>query len=267
MTNFPYFIASAEAEQDPLTVEARKLLYRASVNKKYGSNAAAIRDYAAGLALWRQVLTKYPNFHRPERSDSTEEETYEHELELIKLLRGDGQVLARAQAAAFAAGSLFPAISELAQQDYEQVIAEQDAGYRVIALDPDVQKAIQTEARQRAEALAPAAHHASLALAGVIGGDAPGMADAMVSSLTKMLASGDYARQIMAEKFDWMREFIREPLKSATGKYLPTEADYWVRPTSRETVKLRQNQSRPAMPQQPPTTPDSADPPSSETGA
>jgi hypothetical protein len=252
MTNFPFFIASSEAEQDPLTVDARKLLYRAAMNKKYGSNAAAIRDYVAGLSLWRQALTKYPNFHRPERSESTEEETWEYEVELVKLLRGDGQVLARAGKAAAAAGALFPALTDLARQDYEQAVAEQDAGYRVIALDPEVQKAVRAEARKRAEKLAFGGHHAAIALVGVAAADSPGMADALTAGLDKAAAGGDLAREVMAEKFDWMREFVREPLKGAKGNYLPTEADYWVRPTSRDTVKLRQSQSRPSAAQQQP---------------
>ena len=265
MTNFPFFIASSEAEQDQLTVDARKLLFRAAVNKKYGSNAAAIRDYVAGLALWRQALVKFPKFHRPERSESTEEETFEYEVELVKLLRGDGQVLARAGAAAAAAGALFPALTDLTRQDYEQAVAEQDAGYRVIALDPEVQKAVRVEARKRAEKMAPAAHHAAEALAAVAAGDAPGMADSLVVGLEKSAAGGDLAREVMAEKFDWMREFVREPLKSVNNKYLPTEADYWVRPNSRDIVKLRQNQKRPAQ-EQPQSQPASDDKPAGQTG-
>lgn len=88
-TNFPYFLASAETEQLPMTVGAREALWEAEQARKLGEPLKAIRLYRDGLERWKQVLIARPRFHRlppPDRSDRVEEDTYEFELAYERLL-------------------------------------------------------------------------------------------------------------------------------------------------------------------------------------
>jgi hypothetical protein len=108
-TNFPFFLASAQAESrvvinkdgksEPRTVEARKLLWQADQARKNGNKQEAIRLYKAGLLKWRDVLAENPEFHRPSRgSDKTEEDTFEYELAYLRLLvQEDQRVRTRAE--------------------------------------------------------------------------------------------------------------------------------------------------------------------------
>jgi hypothetical protein len=85
VSNFPFFLSSSEAEAQPETVAARKILWQAEQARKLGrSNAAQL--YEDGLKKWKAVLVKNPNFHRPERSTHTEEETFTHDLAYLRLL-------------------------------------------------------------------------------------------------------------------------------------------------------------------------------------
>ncbi len=87
VTNFPFFLASAEAERRPETVAARKTLWEAEQARKAGDKARAVRLYADGLTQWRdKVLVANPEFHRLEH---TEEETVEAEIEFLRLLAQD----------------------------------------------------------------------------------------------------------------------------------------------------------------------------------
>jgi hypothetical protein len=98
VTNFPYFLAQAEAEAKPATVEARKILWKADqARKSVAGKLQAIRLYKEGLAMWKQVLEANPDFHRPQTSDRTEEETYEYEMEYLRLAGDDPAVRAKAQ--------------------------------------------------------------------------------------------------------------------------------------------------------------------------
>ncbi|MDB5309111.1 MAG: hypothetical protein JWO38_3313 [Gemmataceae bacterium] len=91
VTNFPYYLASAEAELKTETVQARKTLWRADQARRVGNKLEAIKLYEQGLKEWKQVLLRNPNFHRPERFDRVEEETFEYELEYIRLIAQDYQ--------------------------------------------------------------------------------------------------------------------------------------------------------------------------------
>jgi hypothetical protein len=121
LTNFPYFLASAEAEARviggvPATVLARKTLWKAEQARKQGENPLAIRLYKDGLEQWKRVLTENPNFHRlppPDHSDRVEEETAEYELTYLQLIeRADERVTARANQFAHAAHAVVPFLTE-----------------------------------------------------------------------------------------------------------------------------------------------------------
>lgn len=86
VTNFPFYLASAEAEAKPATVEARKTLWLADQARRVGNRVEALQLYADGLEKWKRVLVTNPAFHRNEQFSKTEEDTYEYELEYIRLL-------------------------------------------------------------------------------------------------------------------------------------------------------------------------------------
>jgi hypothetical protein len=86
VTNFPYYFASAKAEADPRTVQARKTLWKADQARRVADRNKALELYTDGLEQWKRVLLNHPDFHRPDISTRTEEETYEYELEYIRLL-------------------------------------------------------------------------------------------------------------------------------------------------------------------------------------
>lgn len=89
VTNFPYYLASAQAEARPETIRARKMLFEADQSRRAGNRLEAIRLYKDGLEQWKAVLLANPAYHRPERFDKAEEETYEYELEYLRLLAQD----------------------------------------------------------------------------------------------------------------------------------------------------------------------------------
>jgi hypothetical protein len=89
VTNFPFFLATTQVEAKPETVEARKVLWQAEQARKLSRNKQAIDLYKDGLKKWKAVLAKYPEFHRMERSERIEEETFTYELNYIRLLMLD----------------------------------------------------------------------------------------------------------------------------------------------------------------------------------
>lgn len=91
VTNFAYFLASSQAEAQRETVNARKLLWQAEQARKLGRTFKAIELYEKGLKEWKGVLARNPDFHRPDRSDRTEEETAEYEMAYVRLLVQDDQ--------------------------------------------------------------------------------------------------------------------------------------------------------------------------------
>jgi hypothetical protein len=109
VTNFPYFLASSKAEARKETVIARKTLWHAEQARKLGDTPQAIRLYHDGLEMWKKVLLENSRFHRPESSDSTEEQTYGYELAYIRLLvQDDAGIRAEASRVANAAAAVIP---------------------------------------------------------------------------------------------------------------------------------------------------------------
>jgi hypothetical protein len=94
VTNFPSFLATAHAEERPATVQARKTLWQAEqarrLANKFGPRGA-IALYREGLEQWKKVLIADKEFHRPERSERTDEETYTYELAYLRLLVQDDE--------------------------------------------------------------------------------------------------------------------------------------------------------------------------------
>lgn len=91
VTNFPFFLASSAAEAQPGTVKARKTLWKAEQARKYANKPLATQLYIEGLDLWKKVLRGNRAFHRPERSERTDEQTYEYELAYLRMLVQDDQ--------------------------------------------------------------------------------------------------------------------------------------------------------------------------------
>jgi hypothetical protein len=118
VTNFPFFLHSSQAEARPETVQARKTLWQAEQARKAGNKLRAITLYEDGLKRWRQVLLDNPNFHRPEDShgDRTEEETFEYELEYLRLIiQDDPRVRQRAREVGSAARAVVPFLPDPAE--------------------------------------------------------------------------------------------------------------------------------------------------------
>ncbi len=109
VTNFAYFVAASQAEAQARTVIARKTLWKADQARKVGKPDEAIRFYKDGLDQWKQVLIANKDFHRPERSDRTEEETFEYEFAYMRLLvQEDSRVRERANEMFLAWRGLIP---------------------------------------------------------------------------------------------------------------------------------------------------------------
>jgi hypothetical protein len=89
VTNFAFYLASAQAEAQPATVQARKILWQADQARRAGNRLEAIRLYQDGLEKWRGVLVANPAFHRSERFEKIEEETFEYELDYLRLVAQD----------------------------------------------------------------------------------------------------------------------------------------------------------------------------------
>ena len=91
VTNYPFFVASSAAEAQAATVRARKTLWQAEQARKLGKKPLATRLYLDGLEQWKKVLAGNKEFHRPERSDRIDEQTYEYELAYLRLLVQDDE--------------------------------------------------------------------------------------------------------------------------------------------------------------------------------
>jgi hypothetical protein len=138
VTNFDFFLVTAEAEQQPQTVAARKTLWQAEQNRKQGRYQPAIRDYEQGLRMWRDVLEANPDFHRPERTQKTEEDTYTFELAYLRLIiQENARVRAKAAALSAHVDDAFrllpfpfshasPMALPVAQEEAKWVVAESD---------------------------------------------------------------------------------------------------------------------------------------------
>ena len=266
MSNFPYFLASSEAEQDALTVAAHRVLFQAEDEKKNAENSAAIRHYVEGLALWREVLVKFPQFHRPERSTQTEEDTYENELDLSNLLREDGDVRKRAlQASASIASAVIGFASQAPRgaivQPFDDVLAdtaEDEAQARVAAYDPRVKEAGRKLAREIAKKRANDVHYGQLALASVAAGDSPGQWAAMEAGIERSEQAAAERRVLETPELDWLKRYMAKPFRDANGNYAPTEFDFWLRPSARDTVRSRLGLTRTTEPAASPAPADPA---------
>jgi hypothetical protein len=233
ITNFDYFLTSTEAERDDLTVAARRTLWEADNARQSAENARAVRLYTQGLAQWREVLRKFKRFHRPERSDTTEEYTYEIELALISLLKEDGAVRARADRVAEAYRGLIPALPDLpdGRADVLQAVAEDEAGTRVAAeaMGSTFLTLGTLSAERRAVQRANLVADTAAALGGPLGTDP---------------VRPTLLRGLIDTEFAWMKDRKAEPKFDGAVQ----DEDYWVRPYLRESVKLRLGLIRRAAP-------------------
>ena len=240
ITQFDYFLASAKAEGETVTVQAREALYAAGQARERGRNARAVELYREGLAKWRQALAEFPSFHRPGGINGgqtlTEEATYEYELALEQLLKTTPEVAARARelatrpgSAAIAGGLLGAAAGAApeAEGDFLQAVAAREAGLEIA-----VEAVLSDEPLLKPQA-----------------GDPRDAARQKVEARFRELSAGqrtpkarrDIARQVVLADYAWMTEFKADPKRNPG----PTDpADYWVTPGIREMVRQKQNLTR-----------------------
>ncbi len=142
VTNFPFFLASAKAEEREATAEARKILWKAEQARKRGDKfntpdggPGAIALYKEGLERWKQVLAADEKFHRPENATHTEEQTYTHELAYLRLLvQDDPDVREKAAVASRQAAvpfQLFPIAAPGIQKVMEQRDVQEEFKWHV----------------------------------------------------------------------------------------------------------------------------------------
>ena len=227
-TNFRYFLESAAAERSEITVEARKLLYAADAARTAGRSNLAIERYRTALAKWRQVLVTFKDFHRPQGSDTNEENTYEYELNLIGLLKEDGAVRERARKTTEIAGAVFGPLATRIQDDVLQAVAEDEAALIVAA---------ETILRINPTLNLPADDPGAMALAEI--NRILEASGAMGGIFTVPAATQDaVVRGVINQKFPWMKEFKYEPkVRDDFGRF--EQNAYWVRPSLRDAIKQR----------------------------
>lgn len=139
VTNVEWFLASSEAEKDPLMIEARKLLMDAKQAANVSNKPEAMAKYAQGINRFRQVLRKYTSYHR-NGSQRAEEELHEMQLQLIYLLELDPQLDSEARKMGLAARAVLPASDEdTLRQELGRNLASRQAGILVTSLDERVQ--------------------------------------------------------------------------------------------------------------------------------
>lgn len=229
MTNFAFFLDSSLAEKDELTVRARKLLSDADQARQAAENSRAVRLYTEGLARWREVLAKYPRFHRTS-GDTVEEQTYEFELALITLLKEEGAVRARADRAADALRALVPAGADLetSRADLLQAFAEDEAYTRIVA--EQVASVFPGMAPDSAEQRAVRRIDQTVTAAAALVGPA-----AFAPAGRRPVARG-----LIDTEFGWMKEASKEPaFVGPQAELTASPEDYWVRPQVRQAVRSR----------------------------
>ena len=179
-----------------------------------------------GMNDWRQVLVEFENFHHTDRSDRTEEETYEllmkmADLAAKELERPDGKKkLEVAYARATAAfGGLYPAAGKV---DLDRAYAEDEVNARISALDRRVQERVE-EILGSIKAFSPLAFAADDATRG-------------------KPARSALARQIVEREFAWLKMFSK--------KDSPDKA--WVRSGTASQVRSRLGLSRQLPPENDP---------------
>ncbi len=263
LTNFPYFLESTRAEMDPVTVDARKRLWEAEQAVQSADNIRAARLYVQALARWREVLRKFPQFHRPGRSDTTEEQTYEYEVALFKLLAEDAGVRARAERTAAASRALYPAIPEMARaltgaqggetrvDDIRQAVAEDEALTRVATEAVlNIFPRMANPSEQEREVVRRVEERAAKAV-----GELAGLAGGPAATADPAGFKPAAARALIDTDFSWMTEFKEPPqFRDQYGYY--ERSAYWVSPEVRSTVRTRLGLvRRPVAPEEQPPTP------------
>ncbi len=139
VTNVEFFLASSEAERDPMMIEARKFLMEAKEADGAGNKIRAKKAYAEGINQYRQALRKFAGYHRT-RSDKAEEDLYEMQSQLTRILELDPEVDSLARKQGLAARGVIPASDEdTLRQVIGQKLANRVAGIMVTSLDPRVQ--------------------------------------------------------------------------------------------------------------------------------
>ena len=240
LINFGYFLATAKAEGEAVTVQARKALYAADAAKATGDNVRAADEYRAALAKWRQVLARFPEYHRPPggASQTNEENTYEYEMSYVGLLKEDGRVQARVQATADASAAVLGPLGQSVKADLVQAVAEDEAGLMVAAeavvSDDPLVRPPPGDPRDAAR------QEVDKAMAGKPAAD------------RTPAARRDEARRVIAAKYPWMKTLKAPP--PPTGE--PPADLYWVTPDIREIVRQRAGLVRKAPPAAPEVAPD-----------
>ena len=214
VTNFDYFHRASEAESDSLTVDARKRFGDAALQDSQGDYDRALSLNVLGMNAWRQVLVKHEKFHRSERSERTDEETYEVLMKMTDLVskefeRPDKRKLLEAKYAMATAafGGLYPASGKV---DLDRAYAEDEVNARISALDRRVQERVD-EMLGSIDALASPL--ASLADKNAIRGKP---------------ARAALARQIVEREFEWLKLFTDQ-----------SRSRPWVQDSTVEQVRSR----------------------------
>ena len=251
VTNFPFFRASSQAEAREsggkfVTVDARKTLWEADQARKLGDKVKAMQLYKSGLEKWRQVLLDNPDFYRPENGTRAEEDTYEFELDYLRLLvQDDPRVRQQARVIGTAAGSIIPflPVPPWGAETATILAAANDQGKGVQAVIPFLSPPYPNPA------------------------EATG-ANAMGSPLWNPRAKQfitDSARQIYSAESPFWRPEARDEIYWSIAESfspffgtIPNETaskfrgEPWIRASVKESVRVRQGvQRKPTTPQQP----------------
>ncbi|OWK40516.1 hypothetical protein [Fimbriiglobus ruber] len=242
MTNFPFFLEQSRAEKDTVTVEARKTLWEADQARSNAQNIKAARLYVAALAKWREALTAYPQYHRigsNMAATRAEEETFENEIELFRLLKEDAEVRARAEVAVEVFRALVPSAGEVAKADLLQAIAQDEAVTRITAESvTQIYPNLPIDSADPKKVVVRRVEDVATATAAAFG---PAVAEA---------ARPLIVRGVINSEFAWMKEFKYEPKTRDVSGRLDRSA-YWVSPEVRESVLNRLGLIRKAPPPAP----------------
>lgn len=233
MTNFVFFQKQAQTEQEQVTVDARKKFWEADLAEKRGGITRVDQLYVEANAKWREVLRRYPDFHRPERSEANEETTHENEMLLVMRLKDDGGVLARVARTVDTAQGLYIAVGDVPKTFYTLAIAEDEAQSRIAAeylakIVP--QLPLPTEDERDAVGAVAARAEIVMALA-------PAGAAALNVRAPDAISVA-VARGLVDSRFAWMKEFKERPAERGPDGFYEL-SKYWVVPTIRESVKGR----------------------------
>jgi hypothetical protein len=261
MTNFEFFLEQARAQASPEAVTANKLIADAKRYEAVGNYPEAADRYARGLAQWRRVFELFEKFHRTERSDQVESDTYELVMSLATLVLKDrnqresrakaeaetavvafvggpaarvpgdlDRMAAPAQQWAFAAAAGGPtAVAGAA--DIARALAEEEALARIVAYEPATQAAARDVTQFGLTAVASGLARGVEAL------DPPDLAarKAAALALDSRLFGGEFAYRMLykqdpekhgkSEMLRWARSYVEDEVKGRLGlaKKIPPE--------------------------------------------